>query len=229
LYKRVYSKLNLAGDDPATNTGREALHAEDDGDFAKADEYWAEMEAKSKDNADPDERVWAWVARKKRADLKDVARRQKFLEDVVMAAPGATTRPPEGEAERRDLEALRYEAFGDLPAARDRWLKVKEDLAKAFDQRPWVLLACRKARELQASVKTQGPEEKAQRFELVKGRLKQAIDFANATDPVSRRNARAIFQDVAELYGTDPDADVKAMAQESARLLRSLYVEVGKP
>ena len=151
-----------------------------------------------------------------------MARREQQLVGIVSAPPGAAVRKPEGEAERRDLEAMRFEAFGDLPAARDRWLKVKEDLAKSFDQRPWVLLACRKAHELKATVPDKGTEEKAQRVKLVQGRLKQAVDLTNEADRRSQITARAICQDVAELYGTDPDADVKALAQEAARLLRSL-------
>src|SRR5262249_9477129 len=145
-----------------------------DGERDDAARKWKEMEAKFKDDPNPDVAVYAWLAQKKLADLDQVpAREQRLLAELDRLH---ALRPPErkddmDDAERACLLALRFETFGDLPAARDRWEEVRKKYEKDVDERGWMLLAAEKARELTTRAVAGKDKEKDFRLQLLQKQM----------------------------------------------------------
>ncbi len=224
LHNRFTSKLNLKPEDEGQRLGFEALRRENDGELEDAAQVWQEMEEKYKDESNPELTAYAWLARKKLAELKNLPAREQKLRaalDAEHALKPPERKPELDTVERACFEAYRYQQFGDLPAARDHWERVKEESIKDLDARPWAVLAAARARELKAAT-TSGTKEKEQedRLKLLEEKFAQAQALPANADPNDTRRAVSICRDIVALYSRDAAAPVKEYARKAREQLR---------
>jgi hypothetical protein len=225
LHNRYTSKFNLKPEDEGQKLAYEALRYENDGERDDADRKWKEMDVKFKDDPNPDVAVYAWLAQKKRAELARVpAREQQLLAELDRLH---ALRPPEraeemDDAERACLQALRFETFGDLPAARDRWEEIRKKYEKDLDERGWMLLAAEKARELTAQAVAGKDKEKEFRLQLLQKQMAAADAVSPDADPNTMRKAVSICRDIIALYAKDWGPEVTAYARLATERLRAL-------
>ena len=127
-----------------------------------------------------------------------------------------TMRPfvPENDVERLASQAVRYEDFGDLAAARDRWQALAEKYAGTPNQYTWVLLARKKAKNLAARLPSDAKEAEIRRA-LVEKKLEEVI---NLKVKKQTREARLLCQDIIDLYFDDPG--LKDLVQQARQLLQ---------
>jgi serine/threonine-protein kinase len=131
---------------------------------------------------------------------------------------------PNSVAEGLAYYALRYQDFGDLAMARDRWQELKQKTAKDSEQRGWLTLAERKTEDLKGQAPdTNTPKakeaEKVARLDLVNRRLDEAVKLAanNKAD-----EARALAAEIVELY--DKNSELATQVQQ-ARKVREMKVK----
>jgi hypothetical protein len=126
------------------------------------------------------------------------------------------------DTERACLQALRFETFGDLPAARDRWEEVRKKYEKDLDERGWMLLAAEKARELTAQAVAGKDKEKEFRLQLLQKQMAAADAVSPDADPNTMRKAVSICRDIIALYAKDWGPEVTAYARLATERLRAL-------
>jgi serine/threonine-protein kinase len=227
LHNRFNSRLNFKPEDDGEKLGYQALKHENEGELDEARGDWKEMAEKFKDAGDPDAAAYAWLARKKLADLEknlpfNEQRLQRALDQAHALQP-PEHKPEFGPVERECFEALRFERFGDLPAARDRWEKVRDDNLKELDARPWVLLAAAHARGLKARAESGKEKEKEFRVKLLTDKLAEATRLARSNpDPHDLRTVLSICRDIIALYEKSPDPDVSSFAPKAEQVRRAL-------
>jgi serine/threonine-protein kinase len=130
---------------------------------------------------------------------------------------------PENDAERMAYYAVRYEEFGDLALARERWFALAQKYARADDQRTAVALAAKKVQELNSLVPLEPPEKAvATRQVLLEKKLTEAVNLKLQNQA---REARLIGQDIIDLYHDDP---VLTEQVQQARKLLSTDVKPEK-
>ncbi len=226
LLNRIYSKRGqLKPEDDAQKLAYEAIKLENEGDVEEAARAWKKLEANTKDAPDVDTAVYAWLAQQKLADLAALPAREKKLGEAVRrihALIPADAPDDASRVERACVEALRLELFGDLPAARDRWQQITDegDTLKDPVERPWGVLAAAHVRDLKVHAVSGKDKEKDFRVKLIADRLAVADAVPAKADPTDRQRAVAIYRDLRDLYGRDPDPQVRAFADEARRQLR---------
>jgi serine/threonine-protein kinase len=225
LHNRFNSKLGFKPEDDGQKLAYDALTFENEGELDDAARKWREMEVKFKDDPDPEAAVYGWLAQKKLAELAKLQERERWLLDELDRQHAI--RPPDrkeepGEVERACLEAMRAQTFGDLPAARDRWEKVREQHLKDLDARGWVVLAAANACQLKGLAVSGKEKEKEFRLELVRAKMARANAVRPDAGPTDKRLAVSIYRDVIALYGNDPDAQVSTFAREAKDRLPAL-------
>jgi serine/threonine-protein kinase len=115
-------------------------------------------------------------------------------------------------------DALRYQDFGDLPLARERWQELKQKTQKEPDQRGWLALAERKLDDLKspgadAKNAAQQKKDKKDRIELVQKKVDQAVKLAAENKTAE---ARVLANDIVELYAKN--ADVEKQVEEAKKI-----------
>lgn len=135
-----------------------------------------------------DEAVWA----REQVDRVDAATAERRLERI--ARKNLT---PEREIDRRFIEAWRYEQFGDRVTALDKYRGIVKLLADEKVDRPVVLLAQRKIRDLEAR-----PLDAYELRRLLEIKLADA-DKSFGGGNVSA--AREIWESVVNLYGNNQE------------------------
>jgi eukaryotic-like serine/threonine-protein kinase len=225
LLNRVFAKRRLPPEDDYQKLAYEAIKHENDGDLDQATAAWHELDAKAKDAGDANLLVYSWLAQRKLDDLKSIPIREKqlagFLDEDDSLKPNPTdTTKDLAPAERQSVQALRFQLFGDRPAARDAWDKVAQDeVLRDPAVRIWGILAANRARELKAVEVSGRPQEKEARLKLVQDRLAEAERVPSMADPDDRRRAVRICRDIIALYGKDPDPQVSEFARKAADLM----------
>lgn len=222
MHKRI--RRSLSADGEAQKIVYSAIHSEDDGEIADARQRWTELQSKFESADDPKDRPWAWLAKRKIQTLDNL----KTFEDQLAETWQKPDSPPKSDVERRAAEALRYERFGDIPAAFSRWTKIKEDYLKDFEQRRYVILAAERIYTLRP--RTISGDDKIQNFrkELIQKRLgeidESIKDLARQSRPSPSmiREAVGRCQDIIELYGKDPDPDLVPMVQAANSKLKEI-------
>jgi eukaryotic-like serine/threonine-protein kinase len=121
-------------------------------------------------------------------------------------------------------DALRFQRVGDLPAAYERYQRLKEETQNKPDDHGLLALAESRVDELGPKVhpaktaKEKGAERTKQK-ELLKTNLKEIGKLAEAKKIIQ---ARALASDIAELYGTLPELDKEV---DVARKLQALLAK----
>ncbi|HEY1378370.1 MAG TPA: hypothetical protein VGF55_16345, partial [Gemmataceae bacterium] len=227
LHNRFTSKLNLSPEDDGQKLAYQALKHENAGELHDAEQAWQELEKEYKDAQVPEPAVYAWVARKKLDDLASLPARERTLttaleqEHALLLPDHKTELDATG---RMCLEASRFEAFGDLTAARDRWGRVVDDHGKDKDlaNRGWVILAADHARRLRAMISTPKDKEKEERLGLLQRKFDEAATVPIGASPSDLHRAVSIYRDLRDLYANDPDPAVSAFAHRARRRLQEL-------
>ena len=128
---------------------------------------------------------------------KYTAAAQDYIDRIEMAQAEkrlkmhAKRGKPDTEAERLYADAQRYEEFGDALTAYDKYKSIPEVVAAAGKERPFVLLAEKRAKELVTQ------SEPNARFALLKGRLDEADQLEQEG---KRMEARKIWNSIVTLY-----------------------------
>lgn len=223
LHNRFNAKFNLAPEDDGQRMAFVALKRENSGDLEDARQEWLRLEEKFKDAEQPEPAVYAWVARKKLADLASVpkleVKLQAALEDVH-ALQRTDSNDQLDSTGKASLKALRFEKFEDGPAARDQWERVRDDTQKDLAERKWMLLAADHARRLRKLSTNPPDKEREQRVALLQKRYDEAAMIPPTADPTTRKKAIAICRDIHDLYARDDDPRVRAIAAQAAQLMR---------
>jgi tRNA A-37 threonylcarbamoyl transferase component Bud32 len=221
LFNRFERKLSE--EDDGQRLSAAAMRYENDGDLENAERVWREMEEQFQDQMAPEPAVYGWVAKKKRADLRLVNSRLEQLKQMIEQQRRAgDERKPESEPEHQSLVALHFELFGDLPAARDRWIKIREQYLKPLDVRLWGILAADRFRVVKAQAVSGAEKEREFRLELLRARTSLFGRFSMNSDPTDKRQGRALCRDIIDLYGRDPDAEIANFATQAEEKLREL-------
>jgi hypothetical protein len=222
LFNRFERKL--APEDDGQRLSARAMLYENDGDTENAERLWREMEDLYKDSAEPEPAVYAWVAKKKRGDLSQIDQRVEKLSEILaeQRAGRDRERKAESEAEHLSLVALRFDQFGDLPAARDEWAKIREQFLKPLDVRPWGILAAYRANQLKTLAVGGVEKERAFRLDLLNRRLTSFDQVTMNSDPTEKRKAAAVYRDLIDLYGRNPDPEINRVARQAETKLRNL-------
>jgi serine/threonine-protein kinase len=221
LFNRFERKLSE--EDDGQKLSAAAMRFENDGDLENAERVWREMEEQFQDQTAPEPAVYGWVAKKKRADLRLVnSRLEQLKETIEQQRRSGEERDPESEPEHQSLVALHFELFGDLPAARDRWEKIREQYLKPLDVRLWGILAADRFRAVNAQAVSGAEKEREFRLELLRTKISTFGRYSMNSDPTDKRQGRALCRDIIDLYGRDQDAEIAKFAHQAKEKLREL-------
>jgi tRNA A-37 threonylcarbamoyl transferase component Bud32 len=223
LHNRVYGKFKKEPAGDVEKLAFEAIKQENAGNVEEATRLWNELTAKVEDATESDSAVYGWLAQRKAGDLAALLVRERRLTDALSYEHALVTsglKPDLGLVGRACLEALRFEKFGDLPAARDRWEAVRDDHLKALDERGWAILAAAHARQMKAMAVSGKEKEREFRQKLLTEQLLAAEAVPPMADPTRRKKTVEICRDIIALYERDPDPQVNAFAQKAKKLLR---------
>jgi serine/threonine-protein kinase len=192
------------------------LDAEADGDLDGAAERWKELADKYQNDPDPKRALWGWVGAKKLRDLQEVKARVAQLDKKI-----EDNEIEEAEQKFADLtevraaDAQRLERLGDLFTARERWAKLKEDLIKVLDDRPWFLVAAWRLREISVHKEKLKPED---REPLLRQKLDEVPKLLAHDNSAVRRDGRNLLRAIRDLYRNEV-AGLKKYADEAERML----------
>jgi tRNA A-37 threonylcarbamoyl transferase component Bud32 len=222
LHNRIYGKLKSKPDGDIEKLAFQAIEKEDEGDTQGAALDWQKLASKVEEAGDTDSAVYGWLAKKKLANLAAVpASEQKLTEvlDYDRALKQVGPKPDPGPVEQACVDALRFETFGDLPAARAHWDAIRDKHLKTLDDRGWAILAAVHAKDLK-SVAVSGPEKEREfRDKVLSDRIAEADAVPHDADPKDRSRALSICRDVVALYDSDADQRVKAFVRKAKELL----------
>lgn len=224
LFNRSIAKLRLTPEDDGQRFSDDALRYENDGDREGAQRVWTRMQEAYADQPVPEPAVYAWVARKKLTVLQNMEHRESALlarinELRLGRKPPATA----SEIEIQYEEALRLADFGDEPAARDRWERIRDDhLSKSLDDRPWAIYAAVRVRQMKATAVTGADKERDFRRELIRKKLAEIDSVGPGADPTTQRHAVAICRDIIDMYGKSADPQIAAAVHAAGEKLKKL-------
>jgi hypothetical protein len=145
---------------------------------------------------------------------------QKTVEQLRFARP--VEHQPESEVERACVLALRFETFGDLPAARERWSKIRDQHLKPLDVRAWGILAADRVQKLRSSAAGGVENEGLFRRDLLNRSLAQMNAVTIQSEPRAKHKAAAVCRDMIELYGRDSDPEIREFAEQAELKLRAI-------
>jgi serine/threonine-protein kinase len=222
LHNRIYGKFKSKPDGDIEKFAFQAIEKEDQGDIQGAALDWKKVEGKVEDADSSDVAVYGWLAKKKLADLKAIPALERKLTDVLdyeRALTRVGPKPNPGPVEQSCVDALRFETFGDLPAARDHWESVHDKNLKFLEDRGWAILAAVHARALKGTAVSGAEKEREFRDKLLSDRIAEADTVPHTADPKDRSRALTICRDVVALYDSDADPRVKAFVRKAKQLL----------
>ncbi len=155
MLNRRNANFKLDEDDPeekkAEEKARLALDSEDLGKLDTAARVWGELLAYKTDKEHPRQRPWGLIADKYLRELREVDRREKWLRTTLQSEKILNqTQKGQDLYEDMALQAMREEAAGKVNDARDSWELLRKQTDSKPAERPWHLLAARKARELKS-------------------------------------------------------------------------------
>lgn len=222
LRNRKKVGLTASTTDPNEKTAAGALDDEQKGNLASAFKRWNEL-LPLKDDADSDAHGWGLVAQKHLADLQEVQKLEKSLDQWIKQLD---RRPkiaePLSDPMTQALRAMRYQQFGkkgDTTEANQQWEKLKKAVAEEGPNRPWWLLAAREQYELSALLPAP-----ADARDLRLAGIRQQLDEAKSPVSFEVNHSYAICRTIVDLYGERPDPEIKPLVDE-ARLLKAKWAK----
>jgi len=197
-------------------TAYAALTAENDGRFTDAQLNWKNLAERYGDAKSIEDQAWTWLCRKKLADLAGLSK----VEADLKASLAQSEYKFGSDSERRSAEALRFEMFGDWPAAFDRWTKIREEYLPHLDSRPYVLLAVdkiRKPRDVTGDEPT-----RAFRIDLITRKLNEVELLMKEPVKKNMRTAHDICRDIQALYEQDGDPALTPLVQRATTRMKEI-------
>jgi serine/threonine-protein kinase len=222
LHNRIYGKLKSKPEGDVEKLAYQAIEKEDEGDVRGAAQDWKKLESKVEDAGTAESAVYGWVAQKKLIDLAAMSQWERKLAeslDYEHTLKQVGPKPDPGPVEQLCVDALRFEQFGDLPAARDHWEAIRDKHLKTLDDRGWAILAAVHARALKSVAISGAEKEREFRDKLLADRIAEADAVPHTADPKDRSRALSICRDVVALYDSDADLRMKAFVRKAKELL----------
>jgi hypothetical protein len=211
-------RKNWKVEDEATEITYGAFRAENEGNLVEARRQWQSLADKFKNSKSYDDQKWAWFGEKKVADVEAL---NQLTTDLKALWTKADVKPT-SDAQRRAAEALHFELFGDLPAAQNRWEKLREDTLKDADARRYCVLAAAHARTL-AETAVKGEQEiKDFRLKLVQQRMQEVDGLVAENVPASLRKAHDLCQEISQLYDNDPNPSVAEVGKKATERVKDI-------
>ncbi|MBX7102868.1 MAG: serine/threonine protein kinase [Gemmataceae bacterium] len=198
-----------------------ALNYEDEGKLDEAKRRWQELSDANASSAGDEAKTWSWLSKRKIKAIEDMPIIEKRWID-------ARTQPdfkPANDAERRAYTAVRYEVFGDAPAAHEAWAKTKSTFEKDLSNRNYVVMAAGKMRMLVGRIPEGADAIRNMRRDLLATRLSELNALAKQPTPFNVRQARALARDFSDLYGSDVDMELAPMVKQATATAGALPLE----
>jgi predicted Ser/Thr protein kinase len=203
---QLYARAAAFDDEERRDKAREAMtefleRYYDDPRAAEVRTWKRNFDAREQENA-----LLNWIRRSRKRD-----------EDFV----------PKTKQEELAYDALRYQRFGDLSAARNRYQELKEASANNPQESGWLALAEYKLDDLGHKVPMpknaqQKEVEKTKRVELVKSKVEQARELKKGK---KTSQARELVNEIIELYRNQPEVELQV---QDAKELRDQLTQ-GRP
>jgi serine/threonine-protein kinase len=214
-------KAGFEPEDATEGLAREALDAESRAEFLRAKEKWQAVR-KQKDSASADGQVLDMLADK---HIRDIEKSDEILipisNKLQLAKNDGKLFDSKDEPDRSAALALRYEAIGDLAQADATWqsiLRANPDMETRSGNKPWIILATKKAKEMRKQLDTAQDETgKKTRLAALDARLADCATLLKER-PVA---AYYLCQDILELYANDKDPEVATRLGEFKKILAS--------
>jgi eukaryotic-like serine/threonine-protein kinase len=198
----------------------DAFAAESEGELLKAANLWRDLAEKYKNEKDREKALWGWVGEKK---LRDLNERQQRVDLVLEKIQKAHTDEKDkisdytsDAVEQKVIECLLLEELGDFPKARERWLKLAEEINLEVDQRLWFVHATLQAREL----KDKKEPSEATREAFLRAKIEEAKQNLQSKELFYKRLGRNQLRDIRNLYATEISS-LAAIAREAEGVLIS--------
>jgi len=165
---------------------------------------------------------YRWAAERHIAELKAVSvelQRLGAAYEKAQTDESFPTQPPDSIA----LKAMRYEKFGDPPAARIEWDELSKSVASDPDKLRWQLLAVER-RQANTNSKI-SPEEALKNRRNLASKKAAAISAdwdsvkSNAQKLVEHRSVRNECRTVIDLYKGEVDPELAAAVKSAERIL----------
>jgi serine/threonine-protein kinase len=206
--KKRNSPLPFQAQSPVEEQAFKAADAEEAGDLAEAGKRW---EAIVREQG---RYRWGLLAEQHLKDLGDVDAEEGRLRNLLDGVRKFRREPQVKGLELQAFTAARYEHFGDLFRARQRFEDLRKEAGQKPEDRPWYLLATRKVRDLKEKLRGQEDKEEERRR-----RVEEAL--ARARDPEANLlDAVATCLTVLALY--EGDAGLEPQVDEARQLLAKL-------
>jgi serine/threonine-protein kinase len=210
-------RMKMTADDAPERLAQSATRNEQAGELPLAADAWAKM-SQLPETKDPAGRGWQLLADRRLADLHECDREEELLKsrlDQSRRRDGPA--PPDRDPERAAYRAIRAELFGDASMALASWQKIKGATDESSADRVWYLLSLKKINEVSGKVWRRS-EESDGRKALIKDSLAKAVEMRKNAPALSR----AIYQDVAALYGQSADPVIAGEAVDAQKALEEL-------
>lgn len=213
-------KRNLTPEGEAEPIAFAAVRRENEGDLTGADERWQEL-ATFSDASDRSLRSFALLAHKRRLELRAIEGTYKGLRTKVdQARQAGRELQPEGRPDQLAVRAVRAELFGDLFLARDFWKELRQEYEKNLDQRPLVLLAAARDRDLSAQITRAGDVQPLDvRKKLIGDEFEKAAKHLATNAPNDLARARMLCREIVALYDKESDPAIQDVVQNKAKKL----------
>lgn len=239
LVKRYVNKMirPVDEDDPEATrlTFEDAFELERAGDLVRAKEAWQKVAERLENNPHSENTLWAGVAKKRIRSIDEAHKREerllKLYRDLLVELEPKFAH----DSEKDLLEAYRYEKLGlevvgegncgDLARARDRYASLRDKWAKDPNEQLPYLFAARKVRQLKEQTGGDTPnreKELARRRDLIQQMMNAAEPLRTQDTPQSKRAARVLYKEVADLYKGDTDKDIEKTAEVAQNRWKAL-------
>ncbi|MFL5328475.1 MAG: serine/threonine protein kinase [Gemmataceae bacterium] len=211
-------RKNWKVEDEASEITYAAFRAENEGNLVEARRQWQSLADKFNNSKSYDDQKWAWFGEKKISDIEALNQLPTDLQ-LLWTKPDLK---PTSDAQRRAAEALHFELFGDLPAAQNRWEKLREETLKDPDARKYSVLAASHARTLTETAPKGEQAIKDFRLKLVRQRMQDVDSLVSENVPASLRKAHDLCQEIAQLYDNDPNPSVAEVGKKAAERVKDI-------
>src|SRR5262249_3862440 len=140
--KKRNSALPFQAQSPVEEQAFKATDAEDAGDPAAARRLWQEIRQAQGPHR------WGLLADQRLQQVNAQEEHEKDLQRLLDDVRKFRREPKVEGLEQQAFTAARYQRFGDLFRARQRFEDLKKEAGKKPEDRSWYLLAAKRAREL---------------------------------------------------------------------------------
>jgi serine/threonine-protein kinase len=195
------SALPFQAQSPVEEQAFKATDAEDAGDTAGARKRWEEIRQVQGPHR------WGQLADQRLQRINALQAHEERLQSLLDGVPKFRQEPKVEGLEQQAFTAARYERFGDLFRARQRFEDLKTEAGKKPEDHAWYLLAAKKGRELKEKLRGQEDKDEDRRRRVEEALARARKQEARLPDAVETCLAViALYQDDAKLKPLVEDA-----------------------